>query len=133
MNKDVAEKWAEALRSGEYKQGTSALLMDNKHCCLGVLCEVYKKETGDGQWSQAVGNSQATHITAALMFTTINGSDTQLPPNAVCNWAGMNEMNAYPPGVRYEGLFTHFAELNDKNRLSFDEIAELIEDQCERI
>jgi hypothetical protein len=129
MNKEVAKKWAEALRSSEYKQGTSALLMDNKHCCLGVLCEVYKKETGDGQWKEADGNEMCGfHITAALMFTTINGGDTQLPPNAVYNWAGMNDSN---PVVRYEGLLTHFSELNDKNRLSFDEIAEIIEDQCE--
>ena len=36
-----------ALRSGEYKQ-TSRLLNDcHGHCCLGVMCEVYEKETGN--------------------------------------------------------------------------------------
>jgi len=123
MNKDIAEKWAEALRSGEYEQGTSALCMDNKHCCLGVLCEVYKKEAGDGQWTEAGG-------TAALMFNTIKGGDTQLPPNAVYNWAGMNDSN---PVVRYEGLFTHFTHLNDKSLLTFDEIAEIIEKSYESL
>ena len=130
MNKDVAEKWAEALRSGEYKQGTSALLMNNKHCCLGVLCEVYKKETGDGQWTEATGTPDSHHITAALMFTTIKGDDTQLPPKAVYNWAGMNDSN---PVVRYEGLLTHFTALNDKSLLTFDEIAEIIEKSYESL
>jgi len=131
MNKDVAEKWAEALRSGEYKQGTSALLMNNKHCCLGVLCEVYKKETGDGQWTEATEESCGSHhITAALMFTTIKGGDTQLPPNAVYNWAGMNDSN---PVVRYGGLLTHFTALNDKSLLTFDEIAEIIEKSYESL
>jgi hypothetical protein len=47
MNKANAEKWAAALRSGEYTQGTGqlyrALHRPNKpaaYCCLGVACQV---------------------------------------------------------------------------------------------
>ena len=128
MNKDIAEKWVSALRSGEYAQGVSALCMFNKHCCLGVLCEVYKKETGDGQWTEATGTPDSHPY--ALMFTTIKGDDTQLPPKAVYNWAGMNDSN---PVVRYGGLLTHFTALNDKSLLTFDEIAEIIEKSYESL
>ncbi len=35
------EEWAQALESGEYKQGRGELRADGKHCCLGVLCDLY--------------------------------------------------------------------------------------------
>lgn len=41
MDRKIRDKWVEALRSGEYKQGQNALRTnDNKFCCLGVLCDV---------------------------------------------------------------------------------------------
>ena len=50
MNADLKARWVAALRSGEYKRGSSTLkraLMAGdtftglyEHCCLGVLCEV---------------------------------------------------------------------------------------------
>lgn len=40
MDKELAVKWIEALRSGKYKQGRSRLKHAGRHCCLGVLCEV---------------------------------------------------------------------------------------------
>lgn len=41
MNPELKAKWIAALRSGEYKQGKSALVdSENNYCCLGVLCAV---------------------------------------------------------------------------------------------
>lgn len=41
MNPEIKAKWLEALRSGNYKQGTGRLRKaDNSYCCLGVLCDV---------------------------------------------------------------------------------------------
>lgn len=52
MNKN-AKAWVEALRSGEYSQGTAKLSdkhysvfgqeYEIRHCCLGVACQLYKK------------------------------------------------------------------------------------------
>lgn len=44
MNKN-AKKWVKALRSGKYKQGKDRLRTGDKFCCLGVACDLYKKET----------------------------------------------------------------------------------------
>ena len=45
MNKEIAAKWTAALRSGEFNQGTGALRdMDDRYCCLGVLCELAVRE-----------------------------------------------------------------------------------------
>jgi len=46
MRKIIAKKWIKALRSGKYKQGKGYLKQftsknEPRHCCLGVLCELY--------------------------------------------------------------------------------------------
>lgn len=40
MDAELKKKWVEALRSGEYKQGTGWLRKNDKFCCLGVLAAV---------------------------------------------------------------------------------------------
>ena len=41
MDKQLKRKWLKALRSGKYEQGQGLLrTVDNKFCCLGVLCDV---------------------------------------------------------------------------------------------
>lgn len=39
MNKEIKQKWINALVSGKYQQGKGKLCRDNKYCCLGVLAE----------------------------------------------------------------------------------------------
>lgn len=36
----LQRQWLDALKSGEYQQGTKFLCKDGKYCCLGVACEV---------------------------------------------------------------------------------------------
>jgi hypothetical protein len=43
LNKN-AQKWVEALESGEFKQGRGALSRDGDYCCLGVACELAIRE-----------------------------------------------------------------------------------------
>ena len=40
MDAQLKRRWIEALRSGEYEQGTDSLQEDNRYCCLGVLCSI---------------------------------------------------------------------------------------------
>lgn len=52
LTQDECKLWIEALRSGEYKQGTAKLKAENHngvctYCCLGVLREVLRKI---GKW-----------------------------------------------------------------------------------
>jgi len=55
MNKKIKTKWLKALRSGKYEQGKEYLrqqqvdedgnqLGKESFCCLGVLCDVIKKD-----------------------------------------------------------------------------------------
>lgn len=40
MDPEIKAKWIKKLRSGQYEQGRGRLVNDDKHCCLGVLCNV---------------------------------------------------------------------------------------------
>jgi hypothetical protein len=52
MNKELKEKWVDALRSGKYTQGRMYLRNDkNEFCCLGVLCDAYNSKG----WVQRTG------------------------------------------------------------------------------
>jgi hypothetical protein len=46
VNKEDADKWCEALRSGEYKQGQGKLYNEETdcYCCLGVLNKLMPKK-----------------------------------------------------------------------------------------
>jgi hypothetical protein len=47
---ELKQKWLAALRSGDYVQGVGKLRgLDNRYCCLGVLCDVLDKNS----WSTA--------------------------------------------------------------------------------
>lgn len=48
MDAEFKKKWIEALRSGEYRQGTHCLRsIENKYCCLGVACDLFY---GTNKW-----------------------------------------------------------------------------------
>lgn len=51
LNQEQLDAWIAALRSGQYQQGTGALMRSPEgvaeYCCLGVLCEVVGREVGE--------------------------------------------------------------------------------------
>lgn len=108
MKQEIKEKWVAALRSGEYAQGRNKLKNNNdSYCCLGVLCDVYQKETGKGNWNDG---------------TFYDGEEigTGVPPWSVINWAEMINQNPDTKGG------ASLAELNDAGS-TFDVIADVIE------
>lgn len=140
MNSVIKEKWIKALRSGEYNQIDGRLASEDgsKHCCLGVLCELGAKEK---ICKKVINNSE------------IIGYDDESHelPLSIQNWAGIKSEN---PDICIdvendlnkedsEKVLTYFkenllinddgiiyyslAECNDKLKLSFNTIADLIE------
>jgi hypothetical protein len=117
MNAEIAQKWVEALTSGEYKQTRRALKSIEGFCCLGVLCEIYKKETGGGQW---VGN----HFQLYNENLDLISSTASILPQKVADWAGM--------GTRFGSCGDNdtLVALNDMGK-SFETIAEVIKKNVE--
>jgi hypothetical protein len=128
MDESVKQEWVEALRFGDYEQGTGALHETNRtdrFCCLGVLCDLYQDSTGKGEWQESsVEDSDCYH------FTTPNGRSKSVLPEDVREWAGLNRSRGVvlqPADLPDDNSAPHsLSSLNDAN-YSFDEIADIIE------
>jgi hypothetical protein len=116
MNREIADKWAAALRSGKYRQGVGQLRQvsytdDNyntfSYCCLGVLCDLHDSE----KWR----------------YIDYAGSRTT-PPDSVLHWAGIQRRCA--PDLDSIDLFV---DLNDFQNKSFSDIAMHIELNAENL
>jgi hypothetical protein len=126
MKKEIAEKWVQALRSGDYKQGSDVLhnTSNNTYCCLGVLCDIYQQE----------GNKFNSVSDGSLGVETANGFEN-LPatffddhpdvlPEVVMKWADISCSSG-----SFDG--SNLAALNDDDGYTFDEIATVIEANVE--
>lgn len=120
MNANV-QKWIEALRSGEYKQGKFVLkrrigaATEAEYCCLGVACDLYLEANPgvlDVQTKEAGGSTR-----------TIYDGETMVLPPKVQEW-----LNLKRPEGTYIGGTDHSSliGLNDRGR-SFEAIADIIE------
>lgn len=110
--KEVRQEWVKALRSGDYQQGVGKLRsLDDKYCCLGVLCELAVK-------------SDVTFVEPAIDCYRY-GEEKQIAalPAEVLEWAGIRESLGY---YNETGL----ARLNDTGE-SFTIIADIIEAEPE--
>jgi hypothetical protein len=122
MNPSVKAKWVAALRSGEYKQAVGRLRWkpSGGFCCMGVLCDLYHKETGKGSWEfQESDPKQVGQIVGGVY--TFMGADGYAPPE-VCEWAGLIQP------TRPTSELHHIAKMNDHHQKSFAVIAKHIEE-----
>jgi hypothetical protein len=117
MRKDVADMWVAGLRSGEYQQATEMLRDGDGFCCLGVLCDLHKRRTNEGDWSGSA---------YCILNTEDDGSETILPAGVV-RWAECQS----DPTDRETGEF--FTRLNDEYDYSFAQLADMIESQWEEL
>lgn len=111
----LIELWLQALESGEYVQGKGELVdqdnpQDIKYCCLGVLCDVARK----------------------------NGINTRFDgrgylPRRISRLIGMTEEGRFnsPITLRYHNNYSEFEDLTRINDwgISFKRIAKIIRKQ----
>jgi hypothetical protein len=121
---EIKSAWLEALRSGEYEQGTRTLKSTPdggaKFCCLGVLCDLHAKATGT-EWSAPTSSGDWWRYMQ-------QGADL---PLQVQEWAGLDRTN---PRVWYIDGWACLSDLNDGCNgpaLPFVQIAEKIADKLE--
>jgi len=126
MNEAIKTKWVAALRSGEYAQTTEVLRNGNGYCCLGVLCDLYSRDTGV-EW----------YVPNDYDDCTMHGHDGTLPME-VRLWAQIpHDVGAYVAVSKSydEGEDTivdhslSLTELNDSWEYNFHQIADVIEQQ----
>ena len=129
MNPEIRDLWADALESGEYKQGQFVLtrVLDDgseENCCLGVLCQLAVK-------AGVIKRLKVEEDHSITYGTGLTNRMNSLPSATVMRWAGLSNNN---PIFEVEGR-TYASEavssLNDDdlNPLTFPEIAKLIRAQ----
>jgi len=118
MNSNVKKLWIDALRSGEYTQTSGLLKRGEAMCCLGVLCDLYKKETGYGVWDEFDN------------FRIDGAGHLTILPKEVCNWAGISnndpsiaDVDAMSPAIKTLPATV----ANDRINMTFNEIADCLE------
>ena len=95
MNKTIAMKWVKALRSGKYKQGDGYLCQitskGKKHCCLGVLTEMYQAEQKTKKKKALPAKIGKIYHDASFDVVKYGSGECAAEelPVAVKRWAGM--------------------------------------------
>lgn len=97
-----AKLWVEALRSNEFNQSRMALRNGDGFCCMGVGCEVAKLAGAIDCYEGGWGGV----------------------PNVVRDWLGLNS------SIGSYGA-TALTRDNDERRLTFHQIADIIESEPE--
>lgn len=125
MNKRVRLKWIRALESGKYKQTRGKLKSRNgSFCCLGLLCELYRKEHLRATWEPCVvpGGSP-----------TFLGNSGTLPPE-VTSWAGFVGRCTDNPSIATRGT-QHISavDANDDHKYSFKKIAKAVRENVKGV
>jgi hypothetical protein len=133
MKKDIAKKWVKALRSGKYKQGECYLKQFNdngqaKHCCLGVLCELYNDSMRKNHKKTLSTKIRSKHSTDCVTF---NNKEGELP-KVVMKWADIKDpIGRYIIETKNSplGKIEEIGSLADKNDIgiTFKTISNFIE------
>lgn len=135
LNPERARLWIEALRSHRYKQGYGRLRINHTDfCCLGVMCDVARENGCLGDWNEHYEfispPAQARRGTPPPVVLEWFGSNPSEPPDITFrrDWLALHldpDVLAKPEfkDCRSIGL----TRLNDSRRVSFDDIANLIE------
>ncbi|MFD1083872.1 hypothetical protein [Micromonospora andamanensis] len=105
--------WLDALRSGDYRQGTGLLRCKDQFCCLGVSCDI-AVEQGVIPEPERDGNT----------YFYGDGSEECFLPPEVFAWLGLDTSD---PLVGADGARQFVTHLNDAAGLTFPEIADLLE------
>lgn len=106
------ERWAQALESGKYAQTRQTLRDEKGYCCLGVVCDLYAKETGKEWLKRPTRRDDYYVLDFGYEVAAVLLSPT------VMEWIGVKE-----PGGSYVG--DSLSNQND-NGADFRDIAAII-------
>lgn len=119
--KENRQKWLDALRSGNYKQGMSYLhYIDNKsnehrYCCLGVACDVAKIQ----DWKEMYRTPDSSVYSYDSSYGVLSFDMKE--------WIGSHK---YDPAICYDpnlGNWRAATYLNDGEGFTFSRIADALE------
>lgn len=117
-NKQRVALLVDALRSGKYEQTSGTLKHENRYCCLGVACELFRLENPAYQWIPSQSGYDIFIDSNATM------------PLTVYSWYGFTEPNPqlrkYPP-TEDDGMSEWSMAGRNDFGATFNEIADALE------
>lgn len=90
MDQAIKDQWLLALRGEEFRQGKYKLRSSDGLCCMGVLCVLHSRATGQKFLQDSILHDGFMYL-----------GETTILPEQVMLWAGLSERN---PMVRVVGL-----------------------------
>lgn len=112
--KSLIRAWIAALRSGEYRQGNRTLRnAASEYCCLGVLCDVYRKRYNRGSWEERDASRNSPYF-------EMDGPHRCYLPKEIAEAIGTD-------GDLSRDFEVELVQLNDRDEATFKEIADYIE------
>lgn len=133
MNQEIKAAWVSALRSGEYEQGTGALRVGDKFCCLGVLCDIAIKQFDlelEVEKDMSGCNDDTCCDPNRPKAMTYDGEGSYLP-SVVMDWAGLETKGGAlvtPVMTPIDDDAESLSVANDGG-LTFPQIADIIDAQ----
>lgn len=112
-------RWVEALRSGKYKQGQGCLHRNNTFCCLGVAHDVF----GPG-W--AAGKDDRMEVAGISEAERSISDGINAPTGAIRETLGLPDWDGITVKRVASGRATGLAGLNDDEKLTFSQIADIV-------
>lgn len=115
----LMEEWIAALRSGKYTQTFGKLRQDDSFCAIGVLYDVYKNmHPGKYYWEPGPeGSFRFLNLSTGYYLSTFVDH-----PFGLCV-----ALRGHDHGHSYDWL-PKVVKHNDQDRLSFERIAEILEE-----
>ena len=129
MKTEIANRWADALESGEHTQAFGALTRSEDgskrttHCCLGVLCEL---AIADGVDVPKTGGRYSDDHGDGVLYAYGAEQAESLLPAEVMEWSGILT------GGGSWGVGQSLAQYNDGG-FPFSQIAEIIRENAEAL
>lgn len=131
----LLEKWLDALRSGDYKQGQYQLYNDlnDTYCCLGVLCDVAGLRKSKDSYENSGFVEDELFLGANIYESSLPEKlnlpeELVLPIETIKNLKDQDVIQTLINYYRIENTVSiSLIELNDDEAFSFNTIADIIE------
>lgn len=137
---DGQVKWIDALKSGDYDQVEGALQKDDGYCCLGVLCTLvdpdgWVEDTDHEEWQYWWKGDAETPPVDVAWDVALRSRDGALMVNvyfADGHWHLVGDDHSKgldPLEMEAIDVYTSLVAINDSGVFTFEQIAQLLEEQ----
>ena len=131
MNPDVKKAWVAWLRENTERQGRDVLCKvhsgeEARFCIYGSLAELYQSTHDDAEWDDKPTEYGGYTLMYGIRMRGQERSHDTFIPKEIAEWAGIDSTGVW---VNYHGRRETIMYFNDFTGVTFEEFADIIEEQ----